>query len=376
MKLFSQSDAEAFLATGNKTFEYDRSIRLTPTARDVLTEAGVRVVFKSAFTPSAEVSPVATSGGVPASANIVKVPQPPAKDAADTSGYTSQDIAIFNSPQAQQLKAELCEMGRRVWTKEYVDGNGGNLSCRIADDRFLCTPTGVSKGFLKPEMLCMVDSEGNQKGGTWKRTSEVTTHLAIYKTTPEAFAVCHAHPVHATAFAIAGLKPPPCLIPELEVFVGEVAMAPYRTPGGAEMAEAIGPLGPKHQSILMGNHGVICWGTSVEDAYFKMEITDAYCRTLIMATQIPDKGTTIPDDEVGKLLDLKKGLGLPDSRYDLKPAQLCDVDPWATMKNKPCACSSTPDGGTASAGQGDPDFEQAVSRITDQIMNALEKGKS
>lgn len=374
MKLFSQTEAEAFVATGNKTFEYDRSTRLTPTARDVLTEAGIRVVFKGGSSPAAP-SVSASAGGALGSVKLVDIPQPVAKDAADTSGYTAQDIAIFNSSQAQQLKSELCEIGRRVWNKDYVDGNGGNLSCRIAEDRFLCTPTGVSKGFLKPEMLCMVDSEGNQKGGTWKRTSEVTTHLAIYKTTPEAFSVCHAHPVHATAFAIAGLKPPPCLIPELEVFVGEVAMAPYRTPGGAEMAEAIGPLGPKHQSILMGNHGVICWGTSVEDAYFKMEITDAYCRTLIMATQIPDRGTTIPDDEVGKLLDLKKGLGLPDSRYDLKPAQLCDVDPWATMKNNPCACSSTPDGGSAPAGN-DPDFEQAVSRITDQIMNALEKGNS
>jgi L-fuculose-phosphate aldolase len=367
MKLFSQSDAEAVIRSGQKTFEYDRSIRLTPTAKDVLTGAGVKVVFKATGASAAAAAAPASGSVSSPSLKLVKVPQPVAKDAADTSGYTANDIAIFNSPEATQLKEEICEIGRRVWAKDFVDGNGGNFSCRIAENRFLCTPTGVSKGWLTPEMLCMVDINGDQKGGTWKRTSEVTTHLAIYKGTPDAFSVCHAHPVHATAFAIAGLKPPPCLIPELEVFVGEVAMAPYRTPGSQEMAKVIEPLGPKHQSILMGNHGVICWGTSVEDAYFKMEITDAYCRTLVMASQIPDLGTTIPTDEVGKLLELKKGMGLPDSRYDMKPAQLCDVDPWATMKNKPCALRSK-----ATVDDG----EVAVQQITDQIMQALEKGNS
>ncbi len=366
MKLFSQSDAEAVVRSGHKTFEYDRNVRLTPTAKDVLTGAGIKVVFKSdAVAPSGNAAVPASS----TSLKLVKVPQPAAKDAADTSGYSAEDIAIFNSPEAKQLKEDICEIGRRIWSKDYVDGNGGNISCRIAENRFLCTPTGVSKGFLKPEMLCMVDIDGNQKGGTWKRTSEVTTHLAIYNGTPDAFSVCHAHPVHATAFAIAGLQPPPCLIPEIEVFVGEVAMAPYRAPGSPEMAKVIEPLAAKHQSILMGNHGVICWGTSVEDAYFKMEITDAYCRTLIMASQIPDKGTTISGEQVGDLLELKKGMGLPDSRYDMKPAQLCEVDPWATMKNKPCALKSQAVAGTEVT-------EADVKQITDQIMQALAKGNS
>ncbi|MGF1678898.1 MAG: class II aldolase/adducin family protein [Candidatus Methylacidiphilales bacterium] len=373
MSVFSIQDAQAFIQTGAKTFSYDRSTRLTPSARDALSEAGIRLVLQSSNgTPSSN-----TSSGAPSSPGLklVKVPQPPAKGTADTSGYTAEDLAIFNSPEARQLKEEICDIGRRIWAREYVDGNGGNISCRVAEGKFLCTPTGVSKGFLKPEMLGMVDIDGKQLAGTWKRTSEVTTHLAIYRNVPEAFSVCHAHPVHATAFAIAGLKPPPCLIPEIEVFVGEVAVAPYRTPGSPEMADVIGPMSPQHQSILMGNHGVICWGTSVEDAYFKMEITDAYCRTLIMATQIPDRGTTIPDHEVSKLLDLKKGLGLPDSRYDLKPAQLCEMDPWATMKDRPCGCSSKTAAPSTSPSS-NQEFEDAVQRITNQIINALEKGSS
>ncbi|MCS7008961.1 MAG: class II aldolase/adducin family protein, partial [Chthoniobacterales bacterium] len=242
-------------------------------------------------------------------------------------------------------------------------------------NEFLCTPTGVSKGFLTPDMICMVDSNANQLAGSLPRTSEITTHLAIYKTTPEAKAVCHAHPVHATAFAVAGFEPPPRLIPEWEVFVGKAALAPYRTPGSPEMAEVIGPLAPKHQSILMGNHGVICWGTSVEDAYFKMEITDAYCRTIFIAMQLPSgQHPTIPCDKMSELLELKKKMGLPDPRYDLKPAELCEVDPWALMQDRPRTCSSP-----AQPCHPSPNFTQAtnaelealVQSLTDEIMAKL-----
>ena len=159
----------------------------------------------------------------------------------------------------------------------------------------------------------MVDINGNQLAGTWKRSSEFTTHAAIYRSTPEAVSVCHAHPCYAGAFAIKGLQPPPRLIPELEVFVGTVAYTPYKTPGSPEIADEIFPLAPKHQSILMGNHGVICWGKSVEDAYFKMEITDAYCRTVIHAQSLPG-GESIPCEKLPELLDIKKKMGLPDDR--------------------------------------------------------------
>jgi L-fuculose-phosphate aldolase len=226
---------------------------------------------------------------------------------------------------------------------------------------------------MTPDMLCMVDNEGRQVAGTWKRSSEITTHLAIYHTTPEAASVCHAHPCHAGAFAIKGMQPPPYLIPELEVFVGTVALAEYKTPGSAEMAEAIKPLAPQHQSIIMGNHGVITWGKSVEDAYFKMEITDAYCRTVILAQAIPG-GSSIPCEKVGELLDIKKSLGLPDDRYGLKPAELCEVDPWTQMCGQR-GCSTpvtpfTPLGAPASA-PAPAELEALVQKITDEIVANL-----
>lgn len=353
MKLFAQKEAEDFLKTGAKEFRYNREIRLTPGAKDALTDAGVKIVFDS--------GELAPSG--PAAA-----PVPAANE--------SDDLKLFNSKEAQSIKEQICDIGRRIWMREYCDGNGGNISCRIGPDRFIVTPTGVSKGFMKPDMLCLVDGKGNQLAGTWKRSSEFTTHAAIYNSTPEAVSVCHAHPCHAGAFAIKELPPPPRLIPELEVFVGQVAVASYETPGSPEIAASIAPLAPKHQSIIMGCHGVICWGKSVEDAYFKMEITDAYCRTVILAQSLPGSAS-IPCEKMDDLLAIKKKMGLPDPRFDLKPAELCEVDPWTQMCGSH-GCSSpvtpwnpmTPD---ANAPASDAEMAALVQKITEEIVSNLGK---
>jgi len=186
--------------------------------------------------------------------------------------------------------------------------------------------------------------------------------------------VCHAHPCHAGAFAIKELPPPPRLIPELEVFVGQVAVASYETPGSPEIAASITPLAPKHQSIIMGCHGVICWGKSVEDAYFKMEITDAYCRTVILAQALPGSAS-IPCEKMGDLMDIKKKMGLPDNRFDLKPAELCEVDPWSQMCGQHgCSSPVTPFNPMASPPATTPaEMEALVQKLADEIVANLKK---
>ncbi len=349
MKLIAQKEAEAFVKTGATEFRYNRDIRLTPGAKDVFSEAGVKVVF------DAEVS---ASESTPAPCAAV--------------AGTSDDQKLFNSPEAERIKKEICDIGRRIWAREYCDGNGGNISARLGPDRFIITPTGVSKGFMTPEMLSMVDIKGNQLAGSWKRSSEFTTHAAIYETTPEAASVCHAHPVHAGAFAIKELQPPARLIPELEVFVGQVAVAGYQTPGSPEIAASIRPLAPHHQSIIMGCHGVICWGKSVEDAYFKMEITDAYCRTIILAQSLPGSAS-IPCEKMDDLLNIKKSMGLPDNRYELKNAELCEVDPWTEMcGSRGCSTPVTPFN-PMTAPQSDAELETLVQKLTNEIMANLNK---
>ena len=166
------------------------------------------------------------------------------------------------------------------------------------------------------------------------------------------------------------------MIPELEIFVGTVAVAEYQTPGSAAIADSIRPLAPQHQSIIMGNHGVICWGKSVEDAYFKMEITDAYCRTVILAQSLPG-ASSIPGEGLGELLALKKEMGLPDDRFGLKPAELCEVDPWQEMcGSHGCSSPVTPWNPMtidAKANTSDADTEALVQRLTDEIVANLKK---
>ena len=216
-------------------------------------------------------------------------------------------------------------VGRRLWQREYVDGNGGNIAIRVGEDIALCTPTLVSKGFMKPEDMCLVDFEGNQLAGTKKRTSEILMHLQIMKKQPKAVATCHCHPTpYSTGFAIAGLVPPTCMIPEYEVFAS-VAVAPYRTPGSPEMGQLVADLVDKHNTILMANHGVVSWShNNVEDAYFKMEILEAYCRTILVTAQVGKPANTMTSAQLQDLLKIKQSLGIPDPRHGLKECELCD----------------------------------------------------
>ncbi|HEY5550539.1 MAG TPA: class II aldolase/adducin family protein [Opitutaceae bacterium] len=228
----------------------------------------------------------------------------------------SESIAeLFESPGAMELKEAICEMGRRCWRRGLVDGTSGHFSARLGH-HFLCTPAGVSRGSMRPEMLCLVDAGGRQVASHvhWKRSPEVLADLAIYRAVPAAVAVAHAHPPHATAWSISEAEPPTGLLPEFEVFAGPLARVDYRMPGSAELARLIGALAPRHPSILLRNHGVICWGTSVEDACLKLEMTEAYCQTAAIASRLPGEQSPIPPDELTSLLEMKRRLGIPDPR--------------------------------------------------------------
>ncbi len=283
-----------------------------------------------------------------------------------TSKSSPKEIeAFFNSPEIHALKLQICDVGRRLWQRAYVDGNGGNIAIRVGEDIALCTPTLVSKGFMKPEDMCLVDLDGKQLAGTKKRTSEILMHLQIMKQQPKALATAHCHPPHATAFAVAGVEPPTCMIPEIEVFIGKVPLAPYRTPGTPEMGKLVADLVDKHNTVLMGNHGAVSWShVSVEDAYFKMEILEAYCRTVWVASQLGQPLKTFTAEQLKDLLRIKQGLGIPDPRIGLKECELCDNNEWrpgvsCAVQNAEAANSSGPDA----------EAEALVQTITDQILS-------
>src|SRR5215831_16441047 len=283
----------------------------------------------------------------------------------------SEIDAYFNSPKLNALKAQICDVGRRLWQREYVDGNGGNIAIRVGEDIALCTPTLVSKGFMKPEDMCLVDLEGNQlcSGNGKKRTSEILMHLQIMKRQPRAVATVHCHPPYSTGFAVAGIEPPTCMIPEYEVF-SSVAIAPYRTPGTPEMGKLVADLVDKHNTILMANHGVVAWShNNLEDAYFKMEILEAYCRTVLVAAQLGKPANTMTPAQLQDLLKIKHSLGIPDPRFGLKECELCDNNEW--RPGVTCAVpdkESTP--ATSTSGP-DPEAEMLVQVITDQILSGM-----
>jgi L-fuculose-phosphate aldolase len=216
--------------------------------------------------------------------------------------------------EVEDLKQEICEIGRRMYCSGFVAANDGNISVRLGADRYLCTPTGVSKGFMTHEMICLVDDEGHQLEGELPRTSEILLHLEFFHALPEINAVTHAHPPHATAFAVAGISPPVGVLPEAEILLGPVPLAEYATPGTQALADSILPhLQNKANTILLANHGVVSCDKTLEKAYFHLETVDAYCRTLILARQI-GRERILDDDQVQALLDIKRRMGIDDPR--------------------------------------------------------------
>ncbi len=232
----------------------------------------------------------------------------------------SKEEALYRCGAALQLRQEIVWNAWKVWERHYVDGNGGNLSSRIGDQYVLCTPSMCSKADLTLEDLCLVDLEGRQVFGRFKRTSELLLHLEIYKANTRARAVIHCHPPHATAYAIAGEVPPPDLVPEQEVFVGPVAIAPYETPGTKVFAETILPFVQRHNSILLANHGVVCWADTITHAEWLVEVLDTYCRTVMLASQLGKPLRSIPQPKIQEILNIKSYLGLPDARFESQPA--------------------------------------------------------
>ena len=352
-QVISLRDLEALLRQGQDLRQLPADALLTPAARDFLREweAG-QLGTRNGSTPARD-----GNSGPAASAS-------PAGPPAELSSQSppAELEAFFHSAWCQQLKEQMCDIGRRLWLREYVDGNGGNLAIRVGKDLALCTPTLVSKGFMKPEDMCLVDFTGRQLCGQKKRTSEILMHLQIFQRQPRAVATCHCHPPYATGFAVAGLVPPTCLIPEFEVFAS-VAVAPYRTPGTPEMGQLVAELVDQHNTILMANHGVVSWShLNLEDAYFKMEILEAYCRTVLVTAQLGKPPQTMTPQQLRDLLKIKQELGIPDPRFALKECELCDNDQW--RPGVTCAIPPRP----AAEAEFDPEAEKAVQVITDEIL--------
>jgi L-fuculose-phosphate aldolase len=231
----------------------------------------------------------------------------------------SSPLIAANSFEADALREEIIRTGRKLWQRQYVDGNGGNISVRLGSKYVLCTPTMLSKGDLNAADICLSDLDGNILAGDRSRTSELLLHLTIYKANSRARAVLHCHPPYATAFAVTGTVPPNGLIPEYEVFIGPAAVTPYETPGTQAFADTVLPFVENHNTILLGNHGIVCWADTVTHAEWLAEILDTYCKTYLIARQIGQPLSFIPENKIQEILALKRRLGFPDARLCSTP---------------------------------------------------------
>jgi L-fuculose-phosphate aldolase len=207
-----------------------------------------------------------------------------------------------------KLKSQVCEIGKRIYEKGFVASNDGNISVRIDEDTFLVTPTGVSKGFMTPEMLIKVDGDGNLLEGERKPTSEIKMHLRVYKERPEIKSVVHVHPPYATAFAIAGVPLDQATMPESIVTLGTIPIAEYGTPSTDELASAISPFILNHNGALLENHGALTWGENLDQAYFLMESLEFCAKVNWIARQM-NGDRELNTTNVDRLLEIKRHLG-------------------------------------------------------------------
>ena len=174
-------------------------------------------------------------------------------------------------PSDAQAKAEILDAGRKIYQRGLVAANDGNLSVRVGDNALWVTPTGVSKGAMTEDMLVKLSLDGTVLEGTRKPSSETKMHLRIYQENPAVRAVVHAHPPAATAFAAAGLPLDRPVLQEAVVQLGTVPVAPFALPGSQAVADSVAPYCQAYRALLLEYHGAVTWGTSMEQAHYRLE---------------------------------------------------------------------------------------------------------
>ena len=219
----------------------------------------------------------------------------------------------------EQIRAEIVEVGRRMYARGYVASNDGNISARLDDQRLITTPTAVSKGYMTPDMMVIVDYDGNKLSGERKASSELKMHLEIYRNRPDVNAVVHAHPPLATGFAVAGIPLTRAVLAEVITTLGSVPIAEYATPSTAELPEAVRKYIKAHDGMLLANHGAVTCGDSVTSAYHKMETIEHFAKISLVA-RLLGREHLISREEVERLQGLRGTYGIA------APAPLC-TDP-------------------------------------------------
>ncbi len=214
-------------------------------------------------------------------------------------------------PSDEEAKKLLVEIGRRMYQKDFVAGNDGNISCKVDAETIWTTPTGVSKGFMVEDELVKIRLDGTiLEQGERAPSSEVKMHLRIYKERDDVTAVCHAHPPVSTSFAIAGLGLEQAIYPATLVTLGIVPCVPYETPGSQRLPDSIAPYVRDYNALLLGNHGAVTWGKSLMEAWFRLESMEHYAKIIMYTNHIIGKANVLSSAQIDELIKIREKMGI------------------------------------------------------------------
>ncbi len=268
----------------------------------------------------------------------------------------------MNPAAIDALRQEIVLIGRLMHQFELVDGTAGNISARLDEKHILTTPSGLPKGFLKPEQLIIVDLDGNLAGeqapaaAGLRPTSELLMHLEAYRRRPDVNGVVHAHPIHCIALSIAGISLAECVIPEAVVVLGLVATTPYATPASAENQAAIADVILQHDAIVLEYHGSLTVGRDVWDAYLKLEVLE-HTAKILSTTRLLGEMRPLPPEQVEKLLTARRDLGLARPGEEQEFCDRCGV-PHPTGRHR---------GARPARSNGDPELDAIVERVLKEL---------
>lgn len=255
---------------------------------------------------------------------------------------------------SSKWRQDIVEIGRRVYSRGFVAANDGNLSIRISENRLLITPAGVSKGFLSPQDIILCDMSGKKVEGSSEPSSEVRLHLEVYRQRADIFGVVHAHPPYATSFAVAGVPLTECILPEVVISIGRIPLAPYATPSTEGLAQSVAPMLPRHNAMLLANHGALTVGTDLYQAYYLLERVEHLAKISLLARQLGGARPLTQKDlaELAHLHPNMEDADLAESR-----CANCGV----------CGKPMTP----ANAEQSSPVNSEIVTQVTEEVVRRL-----
>jgi len=270
-----------------------------------------------------------------------------------------------------QYRSDIIEICKRVHANGWVASNDGNISIKISPNEVICTPTGMSKGYLTPDQLVKVDMEGNKLEGELEASSEVKIHLDVYKNKKGINSAVHAHPPYSTAYAVAGLPLDQCVIPEIIVSLGSIPLTAYGTPSTREIPDNIRKYLQDHNAFLLENHGAFAIGGDVYQAYYRMESMELFAKISLLAKMLGNVNN-ISEENVRKIMDLRSNFIKDDNGY-----AGCKIGDRFITATDDIAAAAGNNGGGSNAASGDEDtitlkkseLVEIVKRIVENIVN-------